>query len=70
MNVVYAALGMVGVVAAIFGVAWLGQFASRRQGRAEGLADASEDARKVEQDMANELVKPADTQKRLDNGTF
>ena len=70
MNALYALLGMIGVVAAIMGVAWLGQRASRREGSASERADASADAREVEQDMTDEVMKPPDTQTRLDNGTF
>jgi hypothetical protein len=73
MQALYGLLGVVGVVAAIFGLAWLGQFAARRQGAADERADATDEAREAEQEMTDIILQPTspeDTKDKLNKGEF
>lgn len=62
------------VIVAIFGWGiWLAMREARNRGRAEAERDASQDARKVEQEMTDAILKPtspAETKDKLKKGQF
>lgn len=73
MQALYGFLAVIGVVAAIFGLAFLGQLAARRQGAAEERAGAEADARAAEAEMTeiqSETITPEELRKRIRDGTF
>lgn len=73
MEGLYGLIAAAAVVAAIFGLAFLGQQAARREGAADARADAEADAREAEQEMTDIILKPTsadETKDKLRKGEF